>query len=400
MSRFHEMLLKGVLFLLIATGSSAQRPPAPAEWSAPANLPEMPGNQLHRWPVMTTVGDTLYLAANVYPIDGTAVGARPIYLTRIPGGPIPAPPGDFQFVYPRIVAGANGDIHLVWAEFDSARHELLRWDDGATSLWHAVRTGDRWSEPRKVYTAEWLHWPKQGAIVTVDKSGTVHVVAMAASGPTGGFMHLKGTTAHAWSATKTPHTLRSFPKAAIHASGDSLVIAYVGGSADSAAMMVATSTSAGATWSPGTVVHRLAHRFAWEPRLIRSGSTLYLTWTESPSGGSRDTLRVTRLDASLHAAAVTAVPLPRGTSTVAIAPECGGLVALAETFSTDPRTFEITVSETGAISQRPLRPEGELALFSAIGATSRAVVAVLAIRPEGMRGRAVQMSRPTQCRGH
>jgi len=77
--------------------------------------------------------------------------------------------------------------------------------------------------------------------------------------------------------------------------------------------------------------------------------------------------------------------------------ECGGIVVLAAMFSMEPRTYEITVSATSAISQRVMRPEGELALFSGIGSTSHAIVAVLAIRPEGKLGRAVHMTRPVQC---
>lgn len=386
----------GALSLLLTADCRAQtlRVESPPEWGAPVDLPGMPANRLHRWPIMTTVHDTIYVAANVYPIYGTAVDARPIYLARVPGGPLPAPPGDFQFVYPKVLAAPNGDVHLMWAEFDSAQHDVLYWSNRRkTTLWHSVLARGAWSAPQQVIEGQWLEWPESGGNVAIDSSRAVHVVLRSFGGPLSGVMHLMGSPT-GWHAHRTPYT--SF-QTAVQPLGDSVLVAFVGdsfGPSDTTGVTVGISPDRGTKWTSTVVVHRLGGRRVSDLQFIHSGKDLYLAWAESPQRQWRDTLRVIRLDASLRPVPVAAVPLPAGTSRIAVTAACGDLVFLAETFSQLPRTFAGTITASGAVSQRSLRPPDELAAFSGIGVSPRSVVAVLAIRPQpGTPARAVFMTR-------
>lgn len=388
----------GVLSLLLAADCRAQTAPAkPAsEWAAPVDLPGMPVNRLHRFPTITAVHDTVYLAANLYPIEGTSVGPRPLYLARFPGGPIPAPPGGFQFVYPKIAAATSGEVHLVWAEFDSTQNDVLNWASGTkTALWHAVLSGGEWSAPQQALKAEWLEWPKDGGNVTVDSAGAVHVALWGFRDSIGRILHLERRQ-DLWRTNTTPYAPRS--QVAVRASGDSVILAFKGNSysaADTTGVMVAVSLNRGASWASSVSVHKLGERSASNLQFVRVGESQYLTWAELPPRQlGRDTLRAIRLGPALRPAPHAAVPLQAGVSTVAVAAACGNLVFLAETLSQLPQTFEGIITNEGAVVQRLLRPAGELAAFTGIAGTSQLVVAALVTRPQaGSRPSSVLMSR-------
>lgn len=393
--------LVGALALLFAGGCRAQTLPVatPSEWSAPIDLPQMPPNRLHRWPIMTAVHDTIYVAANIYPINGTDVGARPIYLARIPGGPLPAPPGDFQFVYPKIAAAKNGEVHLIWAEFDSTQQSISSWGSAPmTTLWHSVFANARWSVPRQVLDADWIEWPRGGGNVAVDAVGRVHMVAWTVSDSIAGMVHLIGSSA-GWRANRTPAKGRS--QAAIEAFADSIVIAFVEASfdpSDTTGVTLALSPNGGTEWTATAVIQRLGGRQASSLHFIRRGASLYLAWAESPPRQfGRDTLRIVRLDNRLRPAPVAAVALPPGASTVAVTEACGSLAFLVETFSLRPRTFVGTINHTGEASLNSLRPPSEISAFAGIGSALRSVAVVLAIQPDpAAPARAVLVSR-TAC---
>ncbi len=395
-----DIRLLGALSLLLASGCRAQTLPlaSPSEWSAPIDLPQMPPNRLHRWPIMTAVHDTIYIAANIYPIDGTEVGARPIYLARIPGGPLPAPPGDFQFVYPKIAAAPDGDVHLIWAEFDSTQQSISSWDSAPmTTLWHSVFANARWSVPRQVLEADWIEWPRGGGNVAVDAVGRVHLVAWTVRDSVAGIEHVIGSSA-GWRANRTPAKRRH--QAAVEAIGDSIFLAFTEASfdpSDTTGVTLALSPNGGTEWTATAVIQRLGGRQASSLHLIRRGASLYLAWAESPPRQfGRDTLRIVRLDSRLRPAPVAAVALPPGASTVAVTEACDSLAVLVETFSLRPRTFVGTINHKGEASLNSLRPPDEIAVFAAIGSAMRSVAVVLAIQPDpAAPARAVLVSRAT-----
>jgi len=387
------------------TACAAQGPPSAValpSWTPPIALEGIPANRLIRWPILATFRDTVYVASNLYPIEGTSVGDRPIYLSRLSGGVISAPAGSFQFVYPKIVAAPNGEIHLVWAEFDSTRHDVIDWPGGLqTTLWHSVFTHASWSTPEEIFRATALSWTKDDGHLAIDRSGALHAVVWAIRGQNTGVAHLHRDAA-GWRAEHIPYA-SLHDATALHVSGDSVVIAFVGDSfepSDTTGVTVLLSTDSGATWSKPVVVRRLGGRTAVHPQFIRTEERLLLVWGESaPRKFGLDTLRVVRLSESLQPVPVALVPLPPGSSTFSVASTpCGDLSVLVGTLALSPRTFEVTVDSRGVVAQRSLFPDDQVATFSGAGATFAGFVAVFAVRPHpGTPAHMVLMTRPA-CR--
>ena len=362
----------------------AARLAAPAEWSAPVDLPGMPSNRLQRWPVITAVRDTLYVAANVFPIEGSAVGPQPLYLARLPGGVIPNPPGDFQFVYPKIAAAPNGSVHLVWAEFESTQPDESTWDMAPiTTLWHSVFSGGRWSVPRQAFAASGLQWPWNAGNIAVDAAGRLHVAVWAWRDSVAGMMHLVGSAA-GWQAYRTPY--RSRQQAAVATLGDSVLLAVVEPSfdtADTTGVTIAVSPGRDAAWTTTAVLRTFRERQASSLHFVRSDTSLFLAWAESPPRQfSRDTLRIVRVDDRVRATPVLDLALPPGASTAAVVAGCGNLAFIVETLSLRPRLYIGGINDMGQASLDLLRPAGELAALGGIGATTRSVAVVAAIQTE------------------
>jgi hypothetical protein len=372
------------------TGCVAQVPPAAttqASWTRPVDLEGVPANHAIRWPILTSLHDTVYVAANIYPVpligQGRPVGERPIYLARLPGGAIPAPPGPFQFIYPKILKAPNGDLHMVWAERDSVVPQALSWPGPLqNALWHAVFARGRWSTPTEIFRASALEWTTDDGHLALDGSGSLHaVVWRSESGQNAGIMHLRRDAA-SWHSELIPSSL-GHEHAAVLAFGDSVLFAFVGNSfdaSDTTGVTVLRSVDRGGVWSPPVVIHRLGARFASHPQFIRLGAKTLLVWGEkAPGNFALDSIRVVQLDESLRPIPVAAVSLPSGANTFSVtATPCGELSFLVGTlsFSPLPQTFEVTVAANGAVSQRLLRPPEELVTGAAAGATSTSLVAV------------------------
>jgi hypothetical protein len=364
--------------------SSVQSGPSPVSsplWTLPVALEGMPANSLMRWPILTTFRDTVYVASNIYPIAGTSVVEHPIYLARLPGGVIAAPAGNFQFVYPKIVAAPNGDVHLVWAEFDSIRHDALTWGDGfQTALWHSVFRNGSWSPAEEILRSTALQWTQDDGHVAIDRAGALHAVVWAVRGQQAGVVRVH-RDASGWRAEPISGATR--PPAAIEAIGDSLLIAFVGDSfqsADTTGVTVLRSSDHGVTWSKPVVVQRMGGRFAWHPQFVPTEKGTLLLWVESAPGRfSRDTLRVVRLGESLRPTPVASLSLPPGSATYSVAAmPCGEVSILVGTIATLLQTLEVTIGAGGAVSQRWVLPDHRIAAFSGIGAIDRGFVAVLA----------------------
>jgi hypothetical protein len=371
------------------TGCVAQVPPAATtqpSWTQPVDLEGVPANHAIRWPILTSLHDTVYVAANIYPVplsQGRAVGERPIYLARLPGGAIPAPPGPFQFIYPKILKAPNGDLHMVWAERDSLVTSALDWPGlEQNALWHAVFARGRWSMPTEILRASTLEWTTDDGHLALDGSGSLHAVVWRAEiGQKVGIVHLRRDTA-SWHVELIPSSL-VHEAAAVLAFGDSVLVALVGNSfdaSDTTGVTVLRSADRGGVWSPPVVIHRLGARFASHPQFIRLGMKTLLVWGEkAPNKFTLDSIRVVQLDESLRPIPVAAVSLPSGANTFSVtATPCGELSFLVGTlsFSPPPQTFEVTVAANGAVSQRLLRPPEELVTAAGVGATSTSLVAV------------------------
>lgn len=350
------------------------------------DLEGVPANHAIRWPILTSLHDTVYVAANIYPVplsQGKAVGVRPIYLARLPGGAIPAPPGPFQFICPKILKAPNGDLHMVWAERDSLVTSALDWPgQRQNALWHAVFARGSWSMPTQILRASTLDWTTDDGHMALDASGSLHLVVWRAEiGQPLGIMHLRRDAA-SWHVARVPY-FTVHEHAAVLVAGDSVLVALVGTSedaSDTTGVTVLRSADRGGVWSPPVVIHGLGARSAWHPQFIRLGMKTLLLWGEkAPNKFSLDSLRVVQLDESLRPSPVATVAQPSGANTFSVtATPCGALSFLVGTlsFSPPPQTFEVTVVPNGAISQRLLRPPEEVVTAAGVGATSTSLVAV------------------------
>ncbi|MDQ2667359.1 MAG: hypothetical protein M3Z05_15280 [Gemmatimonadota bacterium] len=364
---------------------SAASPTQPA-WTQPIDLEGVPARHAIRWPILSSFLDTVYLVANIYPVplsEGTAVGERPIYLARLPGGAIPAPPGSFQFIYPKILKAPNGDLHLVWAERDSVVSQALLWPGPwQNALWHAVFARGRWSTPTEILRASALEWTTDDGHLTLDGAGSLHAIIWRAEiGQTVGIVHLR-QDATTWHVEQLPYRSVNEP-AAILAFGDSLLVALVGNSfdaSDTTGVTVLRSTDQGRVWSAPVVIRRLGRRFASHLEFIRMGGQTLLVWGEKAAGKfAFDSIRVVQINDSLRPIPVAAVSLPlRANSFSVAATRCNSLSLLVGTLSLSPlpQTFEVTIAANGAVSQRLLRPPEELVTAAGVVATSTSLVAV------------------------
>lgn len=315
---------------------------------------------------------------------------------------MPAPAGSFQFVYPKIIAGTDGDIHLVWAEFDSTRYDAVDWAEGRkTSLWHSVLTRGQWSAPERIYRADDLQWTKDAGHVAIDGSGELDVVVYAFTQRT----HESGVVrvhhgASGWTTALLPYRAMS-GEVAILSHDDSIVVLFGGtsfGPTDSTGVTLIESSDRGVTWTRPVVVRRLAGRSADHPQVVRNEKGTFLVWSEAPPHQfGRDTLRIVRLDDWPTLLPIASIPLPAGSSTFSVtSTACGDLEFLVSTLSQTPRTLEMSVTARGVVSQQWLLSPEELSMFSGVGATRHSLTAVLAIRSQpGTPARAVTMTRPT-----
>ena len=198
----------------VLAGCAAQPPvtgaPQPS-WTQPIDLEGVPSHQAIRWPILTSFRDTVYVAANVYPVplsQGKPVGERPMYLAQFPGGAIPAPPGSFQFIYPKLLKAPNGDLHMVWAERDSVVSQALLWPGPwQNALWHAVFANGRWSAPREILRASALEWSTDDGHLALDGAGNLHAVVWRSEpGQDIGIVHLRQEAA-SWRADLIPRSV-------------------------------------------------------------------------------------------------------------------------------------------------------------------------------------------------
>jgi hypothetical protein len=389
--------------LILLSGSAACHPQgAPSQstipsWSEPSALAGIPDNQLLRWPNLVSVRDTVYVAANLLPIKGREVGKPSLYLARLPGGPMALPTGDFQFVYPKLAAGANGQLHLIWAEFDSTQSDVGSFSMARpqASLWHAAFADGVWTRPEEIFRGTNLQWTSEDGHASIDPSGSVHVVAWAHSGVIRGLFEA-ARTGGKWNVVPIDQASVR-PSAAIDAGGNSTLIAFdlTYSPDDSTGLSVLKRESDG-RWIRRRVTEAPGPRPVRHPQFVHSRGTTYLVWAESQMNAfGIDTLRLSRVVDGPRTIPVAAIGLPDGAASfTAAANSCGGITALIETIVATPRVIEMTIAENGSARLRPVLPDGQSAAFAAIGTTSKALIAVMATQPSaGAVGRMVSMTR-------
>jgi hypothetical protein len=283
--------------------SAAQTAPQAVAWSTPVVLMRGP-DALFRIPVVAAADSVAYVITGP-PAEAIPSRAPAGDRDRIPfrgvrvgdAAPIPPPPGNFAFVFPRAEMGADGALHVVWAEpADGTRPapgqdlRLLK----VTSLWHAVYHRGAWSAPRRIWEGAGVDWqPERGSSLVADRAGGLN---LAFSGEDRGgrwtltyLRWLRGSWVRSEVGSVAP---AGYTDLAV-APGGEVAIVYAAAHADSGrshvnALFLTRSTDQGRNWSDHRVIGGPGHWPAYEPRvLIDRGNVVHVTWQRHRAGSSR-----------------------------------------------------------------------------------------------------------------
>ena len=341
---------------------------ASSSWSPPQALGDIPDGKSIRSPFLSVHGDTVYVSANVFPINARAgLGNRAALLLRIAGTPIPLPPGDFVFGYPKGVIHQRGAYHLFWSEStESVAGPRLRIPT-PTLIWHAAWQRGRWTQPERVMTARSLQWTADQGTPVVDSSGRLHViVAGSLDGLHNSTLYVR-MNGRRWE-------LQRLPPAATYASitawnGDTLVAAFVAAdtSIKSGAnnLFISVSTNGGKRWSRARLLESEGTNVATAPKFARGGHTLHLVWAQSLRGDGRPEVLRHRYSRTGGYSWLTAADAPLAREGqlgfVVAASACGATVALVESIAARDDRVRVVVDEvrwTGsAVQVSPLLPD-------------------------------------------
>jgi hypothetical protein len=239
-----------------------------------------------RFPSLVFAGDTVIVAGNHFPADiGLLTGHRRLVVGRVPGGMMPIPAGAFDFAFPRLAVGANGSLHLVWAEFADSTGSAAAWTSPPTSLWHSMFVGGRWSTPRKIFSGRTVSWSGEGRLMTRDSRGNIHVVVPA--------LLAAGRFAVVYLRIDTSGTVaeQDFSPGAgyvtiTNLAQDSLLVAY--STSDSltpkggSSILVRVSPDGGQSWGAPVVIVRSERRNSSPPFVERTETGLHAVWVEMP----------------------------------------------------------------------------------------------------------------------
>lgn len=268
----------------VACNAQAQRNFAPVEWSAPTTVLSDSSRSV-RWPTLATHHDTIYIAANLWPVRaGAAIGTRQMLLMRVPGGTLPLPAGPFSFAFPQGVLDRAGRYHLFWGEFGSGADRATTWPPNPRTLWYARFAAGVWTTPQKVAEGSALYWNGEQGHVVLDSAGAVHAIVA-------GFFQPDGFALLQLTRRDTSWIRNVVPMQALYASMTAtrkgLVRVFVAAEPTGAAtaLKVQRSTGdAGDAWENAEVVVRADRGGLSSPILLpRADGDAGLLWMESAS---------------------------------------------------------------------------------------------------------------------
>jgi len=218
-----------------------------SSWTAPAKIRYGQQDVVARFPSLVAGQGGTYLAGNDIPyFDETAIGPTSGVFVRLGHGDIGRPVGDFAFAFPRLSAGARGEVVAIWGEpsltdtpvsmralFPSMR---------IASIWSAVYTLESgWSPAERVHVGREVRWllsdaPVQGtatdvqatAVVSTDSSGVTELVVLTRKqGTWSSQVVRRGTmSGYASLATRADTTLIAFLAAGTPGSGKDVNSVY------------------------------------------------------------------------------------------------------------------------------------------------------------------------------
>jgi hypothetical protein len=396
-------------FLVSAGGASiarAQRSSASPGWGAPTTVAS-DSTRTIRWPSLATHRDTIYIAANLWPVQrGAAIGTRQMLLTRVPGGPIPLPPGRFLFAFPQGVLDRDGSYHLFWAEFRPGTVRATSWPVNPATLWYAQWAAGVWTRPEKVAEGSALFWNGEQGHVVLDSTGAVHVIAA-------GFFQPNGFALLQLTHRDTSWARHTFPMHALYASmtatNAGLVLSYV--AADSAgggatALRVQRSTgNAGDSWEHAELVARADRGGLGSPILLaRPGGGADLLWmaSASPLATSQRLHYATLSDLGTHVSGEHSVEAQAVPGSLRAATTPCGPIALVELIEQRAGRLGVSLEAirfdgVGPPTQGRIYPQFDLTASGAVTPLADAVAVVFGAVRDLTRSPTLDVGRTTGC---
>ncbi len=356
----------GLLAALVACAQPMSHPDCTAhrfsvpleDWSVPSLInASRPGRTL-RWPSVAVVGDTFYVAANVFPAEPTTtLDQRPLSVLRVPGGRIATPQGQFLFAFPKGVVDSRGIYHLIWGEPDTLIADVRHWPGGPLkSVWYAAYDGRTWSSPEKLFETSRILLGAENGVIASDAHNGLHLILPTIgsdSRPTLTYVRRTGT---AWE-------VRKFATGAAYASilawgSDSIAIAYTAPdttlSEDGNSVFVKSSGNRGAVWSEPQLISTSVARDATSPLLSRTGGRIHLVWGRRSSAFSLAALVARELRDGGMWSPMSEAPLPRGGLRFHVGETGGSVTAIVEEFDGHRLTLREVTWRGGNAYSTPL----------------------------------------------
>lgn len=271
-------------------------------WTEPRVIESL-GTTVPRMPSISIAPDGtngVVAGSDIQRYDDEPIPPRPLILLDLEGRRIEPPPGDFQFILPRVVAGPHpGEIHLAWAETTSEHLNRPRADwlvPNVTEIWYAhYRPGTGWTTPDKVYAGEndlrlgWAFTKEQSFLVDVD--GTPHLMIAEFLYPQPGLFHY---ARHGGEWRRSVVSTHSSTAPNLVQVDSQLVTVYVSSVTNERAqdVMVTRSFDRGTTWEEPRQIFRYPSNSIPPIKLLAGQhGALHLVWMRFGSAEANDTIK-------------------------------------------------------------------------------------------------------------
>lgn len=376
-------------------------------WSAAETIPGIPTGSSIRSPFLARHADSIYIAANLFPVNALAgLWPRPAIVLRVPGNALPLPPGDFGFGFPKGVIDRYGTYHLFWSESTEPASERRFRIPTASSLWYSALVRGVWTAPQRLVKGSVLNWTTDQGTPIIDDADRLHVVITASlDGTRNATLYLR-RLGKRWD-------IQQLSPAATYATivpwhHDTLVAAFIAPEKANRSggylIYAASSTDAGARWSQPRRVASSGAAVATAPALVVGGRTLHLLWAQNTHGGTGpDALRYrySKDAGRTWEAAEDGALLHEGElAFVAAASACGATAALIQSVAAvdeAPRSVVDELRWTGVAARGAQLFPADVALASPalieIDGTFHLIAA--AVRQRGTPAVAIHATRPS-----
>lgn len=264
-----------------------------AGWSAPQPLTGFPAGSIARSSSLAVRAGRGYLVGNdILLYDSLPSPSAPLIAVTRDGKDIGRPAGNFLFMSPRALLGADGTLHMLWTEPGSWR-PTVRADWTGTlmntgSLWHATYMPKQgWDPAGRVYAASQVWFDVGTGDITLDPAGGLQ--ALLGDDSTRALMHLT-RNGNTWRAGPIPGIgLPVYSSIAVDSAGR-VYVAYVAPDRsvqrDANSVFFVQSPDGGRTWLPPRLISRSGNAQATRIHALATpGGTVHLVWAQNVSGG-------------------------------------------------------------------------------------------------------------------